>query len=115
MLLDRIGVDTYRSACRNIFEQARMMDREAIERLTDGTYSREGHLDDDGVGDEPVKVALKLTIEGNRMIVDLGRHVRAGRRLRELRSGPNEIAPQARLQDDESIRRGRSQAARSRP
>ena len=71
MLLDRIGVDTYRSACRNIFEQARRMDREAIERLTDGTYSREGYLDDDGVGDEPVKVALELMIEGDRMIVDL--------------------------------------------
>jgi len=71
MLLDRIGTDVYRSACRNIFEQSRKMDREAIKRLTDGTYSRAGYLDDDGVGDEPVKVALKLTIEGDRMIVDL--------------------------------------------
>ena len=71
MLLDRIGTDVYRSACRNIFEQARKMDREAIKRLTDGTYSRAGYLDDDGVGDEPVKVALKLTIDGDRMIVDL--------------------------------------------
>lgn len=71
MLLDRIGTDVYRSACRNIFEQARKMDREAIKRLTDGTYSRAGYLDDDGVGDEPVKVALKLMIEGDRMIVDL--------------------------------------------
>ena len=71
MLLDRIGIDVYRSACRNIFEQSRKMDREAIKRLTDGTYSRAGYLDDDGVGDEPVKVALKLTIEGDRMIVDL--------------------------------------------
>ena len=71
MLLDRIGIDVYRSACRNIFEQSRKMDREAINRLTDGTYSRAGYLDDDGVGDEPVKVALKLTIEGDRMIVDL--------------------------------------------
>lgn len=71
MLLDRIGIDVYRSACRNIFEQSRKMDREAIKRLTDGTYSRAGYLDDDGVGDEPVKVALKLMIEGDRMIVDL--------------------------------------------
>ena len=71
MLLDRIGVGTYRSACRNIFEQARKMDRDAIERLTDGTYARTGYLDDDGVGDEPVRVALKLTIKGDRMIVDL--------------------------------------------
>ena len=70
-LLAKIGVGTYRAACRNIFEQARRMDREAIAKLADGTYRREGYLDDDGIGSEPVKVALTLTIEGERMIVDL--------------------------------------------
>ena len=70
-LLDRIGVATYRDACNNIFEQARRLDREAIGALADGTYSREGYLDDDGVGDEPVKIAMSLTIEGEKMIIDL--------------------------------------------
>ncbi len=70
-LLDRIGVETYRSACDNIFEQARRLDREAIAALQDGTYSREGTLDDDGVGDEPVKIAMSMTIDGERMIIDL--------------------------------------------
>ncbi|MCP4316562.1 MAG: hydantoinase B/oxoprolinase family protein [Hyphomicrobiales bacterium] len=70
-LLNRIGVETYRSACENIFEQARHMDREAIAALKDGTYSREGYLDDDGVGDEPVKIAMSMTIDGERMIIDL--------------------------------------------
>ncbi|WP_187969060.1 hydantoinase B/oxoprolinase family protein [Aquibium microcysteis] len=70
-ILDRIGADTYRSACANIFEQARLLDREAIGRLQDGSYYREGYLDDDGVTTDPVKVALRLTIEGERMIIDL--------------------------------------------
>lgn len=70
-LLNRIGADTYRSACLNIFEQARRLDREAIAALEDGVYSREGYLDDDGVGSEPVKVALTLEIRGEEMIVDL--------------------------------------------
>ena len=70
-LLDRIGPDTYRAACLNIFEQSRRLDREAISALADGAYSREGYLDDDGVGTEPVKVALTLTIRGEDMIVDL--------------------------------------------
>ena len=70
-LLDRIGVETYRSACENIFEQARRLDREAIAALQDGTYSREGTLDDDGVGDDPVKIAMSMTIDGERMIIDL--------------------------------------------
>ncbi|WP_419909860.1 hydantoinase B/oxoprolinase family protein [Hoeflea sp.] len=70
-LLDRIGVETYKSACQNIFEQARRLDREAIAALKDGTYAREGYLDDDGVGDEPVKIAMSMTIDGERMIIDL--------------------------------------------
>ena len=70
-LLNRIGADTYRAACANIFEQARKLDREAISKLADGTYSREGYLDDDGIGDDPIKIALSLTIRGEEMIVDL--------------------------------------------
>lgn len=70
-ILDRIGPNTYRAACVNIFEQARLLDREAIGKLQDGSYYREGYLDDDGVTTDPVKVALRLTIDGERMIIDL--------------------------------------------
>lgn len=70
-LLDRIGYDVFRDACENIFEQARILDRQAIAALRDGTYAREGWLDDDGVGSEPVKVAVSVTIDGERMIIDL--------------------------------------------
>ena len=70
-LLERIGIETYRAACDNIFEQARRMDREAIAAIEDGTWYREGYLDSDGAGDDPVKVALRLTIKGEALIVDL--------------------------------------------
>ena len=70
-LLDRIGPDVYRSACLNIFEQARRLDREAIAQIADGNYYREGFLDDDGVGRDPIKVALALTIKGEQMLIDL--------------------------------------------
>jgi N-methylhydantoinase B len=70
-LLERVGLDVYRAACANIFEQARILDRKAIGALKDGVYRREGFLDDDGVSDEPVKIALTLTIEGERMVIDL--------------------------------------------
>ena len=70
-LLERIGSETYRASCQDIFGQARRLDREAISAITDGTWSREGYLDDDGFGTEPIKVALKLTIEGDRLTVDL--------------------------------------------
>ena len=70
-LLQRIGIASYRSACQNIFEQARRVDREAISAIKDGSWSREGYLDNDGVGEEPVKVALTLTVKGDELIVDL--------------------------------------------
>jgi N-methylhydantoinase B len=70
-MLERVGLDVYRAACANIFEQARILDRQAISALADGVYKREGFLDNDGVGDDPVKVALTLIIEGERMIIDL--------------------------------------------
>lgn len=70
-LLDRIGIEVYRSACQNIFEQARRLDREAIAGLSDGVYTREGYLDDDGVGTDPIRVVLTLTIRGEEMLIDL--------------------------------------------
>ena len=70
-LLDRIGPDVYRSACLNIFDQARRLDREAIAQLADGTYHREGFLDDDGAGSDPIKVALTLKIAGEELLIDL--------------------------------------------
>ena len=70
-LLNRIGAETYRASCRNIFEQARRLDREAIAAIPDGRWFREGWLDDDGIGEDPVRVALTLTIEGEVLTVDL--------------------------------------------
>ncbi|MDO6966410.1 hydantoinase B/oxoprolinase family protein [Rhizobium alvei] len=70
-VLDRIGPATYRAACANIFEQARLLDRAAIGALKDGSYYREGYLDNDGVTSDPVKVACRITIDGERMIIDL--------------------------------------------
>lgn len=70
-LLDRIGIETYRLSCHNIFEQARRLDREAIRAIRDGSWYREGFLDNDGVGSDPVKVALRLTIKGDGITVDL--------------------------------------------
>ncbi len=70
-LLNRIGTSVYRNACQNIFKQSRQMDREAIAAIPDGTWSRQGYLDDDGVGTDPVKVCLTLTISGEQLKVDL--------------------------------------------
>src|SRR5688572_10926651 len=47
--------------------------RSAIADLPDGTYSFEDFLDNDGITDEPLRIALDLTIDGDRMTLDFSR------------------------------------------
>src|SRR5258708_9007952 len=47
--------------------------RANIADLPDGTYSAEDFLDNDGIVDEPLKVALDLTIKGEEMVMDFSR------------------------------------------
>jgi len=44
--------------------------REAIKNIPDGTYSFTDYLDDDGIKDEPVKIAVKITIKNDEALVD---------------------------------------------
>jgi N-methylhydantoinase B len=70
-MLDRVGVDIFESAKENIYRQSEKLDREAIAAIPDGAYSAEGHLDNDGVTDDPIPVKVAVTIKGDRMIIDL--------------------------------------------
>ena len=40
--------------------------RAALAALPDGTYYGEDYLDDDGIVDKPVKIAVHITIDGDR-------------------------------------------------
>lgn len=70
-MVERVGPDVFASAIDNIFEQAEEIHREAVRELADGVYTASGCLDSDGVGDDPVPVQVKVTIDGERMEVDL--------------------------------------------
>ena len=47
--------------------------RANIAALPDGTYTCDDFLDNDGVTDEPLRIALDLTIAGDRMTLDFSR------------------------------------------
>ena len=47
--------------------------RANIAALPDGTYSYDDFLDNDGVTDKPLRIALDLTIAGDRMTLDFSR------------------------------------------
>ena len=72
-LLDEYGVATARSALAALKDRAATMMRAQISRLPSGTISAEDWLDNDGIDDVPLKIALDMTIDGDRMILDFTR------------------------------------------
>ena len=61
--------------------------RGAIEKIPDGTYSFEDYCDDDAIGDEPIKIAAKVTVNGDNIHVDFAGLLAAGTRRYERAFG----------------------------
>jgi len=72
-LLDEYGEATVRSAFQAFTRRAEALMRDAIEAIPDGTYAFEDFLDNDGITDAPLRIALDLTIAGDRMTLDFSR------------------------------------------
>jgi N-methylhydantoinase B len=70
-IIRRFGLETVNRCVVDIFSQSEQMDREVISTIPNGVYEAEGHLDNDGVGDEPVQVKVKVTVEGENLTIDL--------------------------------------------
>lgn len=69
-LAERYGVDVLREAMSAIMDYTERMTRAAISELPDGVYEGVDVNDTDGVADEPFYARVKLTIEGDGIIVD---------------------------------------------
>jgi N-methylhydantoinase B len=72
-LLDEYGDDTITAALVVLSSRAEALMRANIAALPDGTYSYDDFLDNDGVTDTPLRIALDLTIAGDRMTLDFSR------------------------------------------
>ncbi|MDF2678949.1 MAG: 5-oxoprolinase [Brevibacillus sp.] len=70
-IIERFGLETVQRCSVDIFRQSERMDKEVISKIPDGVYEAEGHLDNDGVTDEPVFVKVKVTVEGDSIAIDL--------------------------------------------
>ncbi|MCP2513958.1 hydantoinase B/oxoprolinase family protein [Achromobacter mucicolens] len=69
-LLDEYGDATVLESLDTLRERARRLMRDHIARLPDGEYAFEDMLDNDGVRDAPLRIALKLTIAVDRLGLD---------------------------------------------
>jgi len=73
VLLDEYGDETVTAALAVLSARAEALMRANIAALPDGTYSYDDFLDNDGVTDTPPRIALDLTIAGDRMTLDFSR------------------------------------------
>jgi N-methylhydantoinase B len=72
-LLTDYGEDLIASALDLLTARAEKLMRANIESLPDGTYSYDDFLDNDGITDAPLKIALDLSISGEKMLLDFSR------------------------------------------
>ena len=72
-LLDAYGDATIAAAFAAFARRAEALMRENLAALPDGRYSFEDWLDNDGVTDTPLKIALDMTIDGDAMTLDFSR------------------------------------------
>jgi len=72
-LLDEYTDSTITEALDSLRGRAARMMRSNIAELPNGKVSVEDWMDNDGIVDEPLKVALDLNIDGERMVLDFSR------------------------------------------
>lgn len=70
-IVERYGWAQVAGAIERFFAQAEAEDRASVRAIPDGTYRATGTLDNDGIGDEPIPVAVAVTIAGEAMAIDL--------------------------------------------
>jgi N-methylhydantoinase B len=72
-LLSEYGTAIVTSALVELKQSAAKLMASFIEELPDGTYSAEDWLDNDGIIDEPLKIALDVIISGDQMTLDFSK------------------------------------------
>ncbi|WP_439594997.1 hydantoinase B/oxoprolinase family protein [Falsiroseomonas sp.] len=72
-LLDDTGDDVVQAAFGALADRAAALMQAEVEALPDGHYAFEDYLDNDGVTDERLTIALDMTVQGGRMTLDFSR------------------------------------------
>jgi N-methylhydantoinase B len=70
-LLDRYGADTVDAAVVELRARARQQMEAKIAAIPDGTYEGESFVDSDGVVDEPLRIAMRITKLGRTLTFDM--------------------------------------------
>lgn len=72
-LFHQYGKETILGVMQELRGRSAQLMRSEIAKIPNGTYSFEDYLDNDGITDDPLKIAVDLTIEGDEMTLDFSR------------------------------------------
>ena len=67
---DKFGADLIHEALDALVRHSENESREAVRKLPNGTWEAHDWLDDDGITDDMIRIAVKVTIDGDRFIAD---------------------------------------------
>jgi N-methylhydantoinase B len=69
-IVQRYGERETRAYARHLQDYSERMVRSLVKQLPAGTYSAEDFLDDDGIGNLPVRIRATITVGGGSLLVD---------------------------------------------
>jgi len=69
-IVARYGLSRVRRSAADLIDYSERVTRAMLRAIPDGAYRFEDFLDDDGVTDEPVRIAVELRVKGGRVDVD---------------------------------------------
>jgi len=70
-VIERFGMETFCACTERMYEHGETLVRNFISRIPDGRYQGAGHLDNDGIDDNPIDFEVALVIEGDQITFDL--------------------------------------------
>jgi N-methylhydantoinase B len=69
-MIRKFGVDVFRQGVKDLLDLGEKQARNLIRRIPDGEYAFADYLDEDAPGGVPVRLALKLSVTGDEMVLD---------------------------------------------
>jgi N-methylhydantoinase B len=67
---NKYGVERFEAAMEHIVDASEQLTRAAIARIPDGSYTFEDYCDNDAISDDPIKIAVRVTVKGDEINVD---------------------------------------------
>jgi N-methylhydantoinase B len=67
---EKYGRDVFETAMEHIVDASEQLTRAAIARIPDGSYAFEDYCDDDAISEDPIRIAARVTVQGDEIHVD---------------------------------------------